>query len=194
MTSRLAFCALLLGAAPAMATTVVRASFEDLAQVSDVVLHGVVRAVDDELATSPTGPFRTAVEIEVLAVLKGAGRSTLRLELPGGRAGNRVMRIPGMPHFAPGDEIVIFLEALPRGGFAITGLAQGLFRVDPSGGLTRDLRGLGLVDRSGLHVHAPLAAPGTLFELQERLREVAPCPGSWPSSSSWRRCRRSPSR
>jgi hypothetical protein len=84
------------------------------------------------------------------------------------------MRIPGMPRFAPGDEVVIFLEALPRGGFAITGLAQGVFRVEPSGGLTRDLRGLGLVDRSGLHVHAPLVVPTTLAELRSRLREVTP--------------------
>jgi len=158
-----------------MATTVLRASFDDLTRVSTVVLRGVVRAVDDQLATSPEGPFRTAVDIEIIDHLKGLdGQATLRLELPGGRAGNRVMRIPGMPRFFPGDEIVIFLEALPRGGYAITGLAQGVFRVRANGGVDRDLRGLGIVDARGGHVHALPVVPTTLAELELRVREVTP--------------------
>ena len=135
----------------AHATTVRRASVAELARSSSIVFHGVVRKVNDHLATSKDGPFRTALEIEVLEILKGRHADPIfSLTLPGGRAFDRVMRIPGMPIFAPGDEVVLMLER-HTSGFALTGLAQGVFRIDRSSGsaiAARDLSGLHVLDLS----------------------------------------------
>ena len=91
---------LLLASAPAAATTVIRATLPELMKSSEVVVHGIVRHVDDQLATDKDGPFQTAVDLELVEVIKGldAGTRVLRLVLPGGRAFERTLRPsePGM--------------------------------------------------------------------------------------------------
>lgn len=152
---RVLLCVVSLGGwpRPASATTVIRAPLSQLAASSDVILHGLVRQVDDSLAVGPNGPFLTAIDIELREVLKGldSGTATFRLLLPGGRAFGRVMKIPGMPTFRVGQEVVVLLERHAR-GFALTGLGQGVFTIRREGPIAiaeRDLRGLELVGSVG---------------------------------------------
>jgi len=163
----------LLAAAPAHATTVRRAALADLVHSSAAIVHGVVRAVDDELAKGPDGPFRTAVEIDVVEALAGldADTKTLSLLLPGGRAFGRVMRIPGMPTLHVGDEVVLLLEATPL-GYIFTGLGQGVFYVDRSFDTPRVWRDLGDVLWLG-KAPADFGSVPTLDDLLAVLRTAA---------------------
>jgi hypothetical protein len=158
---------------PALAATVLRAGVPELAAASDLVVHGVVRVVDDAVSQ---GPFRTVVEVELLEVLKGRHTEpVLRLVLPGGRRGDLTMVVPGMPRFAPGDEVVLLLERTAR-GYAFAGLAQGVFKVDRGGRVpivTRDLRELDFVVPRKQPLPADLGPASRLDDLLQRLREVA---------------------
>ena len=142
-----------LGPGTLQAATVLHLSLEDMTRASGVVFHGVVKEVNDRVATSDAGPFRTVVHFEILEVLRGLPqeRRTFELEIPGGRGPRLVMRIPGMPKFSVGEEVLLFLEKY-SGGYALTGLAQGVYRIDRGeGGIlaSRDLTGLSLVAPSG---------------------------------------------
>lgn len=74
------------------------------------------------------------------------------------------MQIPGMPRFSPGDEVVLLLERGPR-GYALSGLAQGVFHVER--------------DADAARVHRPLAATA-LVDGQGRAAVPAPVPKTLP--------------
>ncbi len=72
----------------------------------------------------------TRVTVDVIEAVKGSAESTMQFVVAGGRVGDRVAWVPGMPRFEAGGEYVIFL----RDGYAqaadpITGVRQGIFRV-----------------------------------------------------------------
>jgi len=116
-------------------TVVQQIGLEELVEHSAVILNGIVRNVDEDLSTSCKGPFLTRVDLEVIKYWKGSFKPTFELTLPGGRACSLRMKIPGMPHFDPGQEVILFLEKTPK-GFVLTGLYQGVYWVkELSGGL-----------------------------------------------------------
>jgi hypothetical protein len=180
----------------ALATTVIEIDLDQMTTSSDLVLHGRVRDARVETVAGNERHLRTVVEIDVIEMLKGERtRTSVRLELPGGRLGKWAMLIPGMPTFVTGEELVLFLEALPKTearpeGFAITGLSQGKFAVTVGEGgvkqVKRNLDGLHfyqkpgaerLVEKSGpgrAHAHhAPKAAmPQTLLGLLGEVRTL----------------------
>jgi len=161
LPTALATIALLI-AASAAATTVIGASIAELAHSADVILYGVVRNVDAELAKTPDGPFRTAIEVEVLEPLKGLNKDQpiLSLLIPGGRGFGRVMHIPGMPQLQEGEEVILLLEETAL-SYAFAGLGQGVFRIDRSRGeprAWRDLSGMRLVGKKTELVEPTLGA------------------------------------
>ncbi len=181
---------------PAFATTVIEIDLDKMTSSSDVVVHGRVRDAHVEAVAGNERHLRTVVEIDVVELLKGERtRTSVRLELPGGRLGKWAMHIPGMPTFTTGEELVLFLEALPAtstrpDGFAITGLSQGKFVVTSNEAsvkqVKRNLDGLHfyqkpgaerLIEKSGptpVHSHAaPKAAmPQTLAGLLGEVRTL----------------------
>ncbi len=175
---------ILLSGADARATVVRRVSLAELVHSSAVIVHGVVRDVNPNLAKSSRGPFRTAVTLEVETIIKGlpAGTSEFTFVLPGGRAGDLEMRIPGMPRFAVGDEVVLLLERT-QSGYALAGLAQGVFRVerkDSQATVRQYLDDAAYVDSYGRP--APTTSgEHTLDALLSTLRELA---GSGSTSGS----------
>lgn len=161
--------AAMLFAVRAAATTVISASIAELAASADVILYGVVRTVDAELAKTPDGPFRTAIEIEILKPIKGLSedQQILSLLVPGGRGFGRVMKIPGMPQFQEGEEVVLLLEGTSL-GYAFAGLGQGVFRIERQSGeprVWRDLSGMRLVGKQ-----QQLGIEPTLVALLDYLR------------------------
>ncbi|MBT9557282.1 MAG: hypothetical protein IV100_14680 [Myxococcales bacterium] len=180
----------------ALATTVIEIDLDQMTSSSDLVLHGRVRDSRVESVAGNERHLRTVVEIDVIEMLKGERtRKSVRLELPGGRLGKWAMLIPGMPTFTTGEELVLFLESLPKTqtrpeGFAITGLSQGKFAVTVGEGgvqqVRRNLDGLNfyrkpgadpLVEKNGpvrAHAHpAPMAAmPQTLLGLLGEVRTL----------------------
>jgi hypothetical protein len=107
-----------------LATTLRLAPISELRAASELIVHAQVWNVDEQASG-----FQTAVALKVMQTLKGICDDTLTLLLPGGRSGGRTLRIPGMPIFAAGDEVVLLLERTAV-GWALTGLGQGVYRVD----------------------------------------------------------------
>lgn len=125
---------LLVCALPAQATVVRSASLRELATASTVIVHAVVRNVNAHVSQNAKGPFLTEVSLEIIEGIKGIkkDRGILHLTLPGGTAGDRTLRIPGMPVFSQHDEVVLLLEANAQGTLFPIGMAQGVFYVDRS--------------------------------------------------------------
>jgi hypothetical protein len=111
---------------PARAATFVAPSVEELARTSDVVVRG--RVVDVASRAAAGRRVVTEVEVAVESAWRGAPEATVRLVVPGGRAGGLALKVDSAPELAPGDEVVLFLS---RSGAAwrLNGQALGTFRV-----------------------------------------------------------------
>ena len=134
------------------ATTVLKISVEQMTLASHTIAHGVVVSSRAETIDGNPRHIRTIVVVDVKRLLRGqAGTRQLRLELPGGQVGPWAMKIPGMPSFTAGEEVVLFLEKTQK-NWALTGLSQGKFSVatDPKGKKTveRSLDGIHMMTRN----------------------------------------------
>ena len=123
----------------------------------------------------------THSEIEVSESLKGGPVTTVTISEPGGRVGDLEMRIEGMPHYQPGEEMVLFVYRTPIGLWRARGLGQGKYRIlaDPASGRRRvrgDVSGVALAEPA-----RPTAGRGTelrqldgmqLEDFKSRLREL----------------------
>ena len=133
--------------AQAQATVVLRVGLEEMTHASDVVFQGQVEAVD--VLTPSDGPITTRITLRAHTILKGADQfedGLLQIHLLGGRGPDHEIRVPGMPQFAKGEKVVLFLEKT-RDDFALTGLQQGVFRIqtDPKMGealVSRNISGI----------------------------------------------------
>ncbi len=146
---------ILLSSTPADATTVLRISLEKMTRASAVILHGTVASSQAVAVKGNERHIRTDVTIEITELVKGPkDMRRITLELPGGQLGKYAMKIPGMPSFTAGQEVVLFLEKTAQ-NWALTGLGQGKFTVyraaDGSKMVRRQLDGIHFVgyDSSG---------------------------------------------
>ena len=117
--------------APLSATTLVRASLDEMVAGNKSVVVGEV--VDSRSYWNADHSFiLTDVELAVADVAKGARRDNLTVTIMGGRVGDITTLIIAGPELIPGKSYVLFLneEQLP-GGRALTvrDLAQGTFEV-----------------------------------------------------------------
>ncbi len=146
----LAAAGLALGlSATASGTTVLPLSDEALASGADMVVIGVVTAVESAHYEIAPGVF-TEVEVRVEERMDGSvSTPTVLLRIPGGSSDERTILVPGMPHFELGEEVVIFLELLPQAfgpdagvAFIPHGLQQGVWRKVPDGWIRGEQEGL----------------------------------------------------
>ena len=125
----------LAAAVPAGATSVVLLPLARIAGAAARVVHatvGEVRAGRDD-----AGLPATWITLDVARTLKGGAERRIVFKqygvaepLPDGT----VARVPGLPRYAVGDEIVVFLRGESRCGFTSpVGLAQGVYRVEHHG-------------------------------------------------------------
>jgi hypothetical protein len=128
----LSVCALLVVTGHADATTMVKPmALEEVAKHATRIVHGTVTATT--AGRDEFGAPATWVTLEVKRTVKGAVGSTLTIKqfgvvdpLPDGT----VTRLPGMPRYTVGDEVVLFLWGDSRRGFTSpVGLEQGVYRV-----------------------------------------------------------------
>ena len=128
---------LLLGLS-ASATTMLRADLPELARTADAIVHGTVRRVESRWS----GDGRrivTDVEIQVSESLKGQAGGSVVVTQPGGRVGDIGQTVSGLASFAPGEEVVLFLERRGAQAFRVAGMAQGKYKVQRSEDGTRAL-------------------------------------------------------
>ena len=53
----------------------------------------------------------------------------LTVRLLGGSVGNLSSTVSGVPHFRPGEEVILFLQSTARGDYSIVSWVQGTFRI-----------------------------------------------------------------
>ena len=114
---------------PAHATTLRRASLDDLIQTSTSIVRGRVAAS----STTSQGPLAyTHYTVQVLDRWKGAVAGQVDVQVPQG---------DGAPQFAAGSEYVFFLWTGPSGANHVLGLSQGALDI------AKDAKGNTLVVR-----------------------------------------------
>ena len=161
--------AALLLSGPARAAVAVPSSVEELARDADAVVRGRVVSKTARFTPDHRRIF-TWVEVEPSSVWAGTAKGRVTVLVPGGVVGDIGQRVDGMPAFAQGEDVVVFLSGAEAGAFRVTGLAQGKFSVK-DGTATPDLSHM-------IFTEAPLRAgerrPGPMgvAELEQRVRSV----------------------
>ncbi|MCO5170858.1 MAG: hypothetical protein M9894_31400 [Planctomycetes bacterium] len=137
----------LLLATPALCTTVLRFSLDELIERADVIVHG--ECVGLAGRETPDGVV-TEVQLRVTEVLKGEPARTFTFTTYGGTTPKRGTFIAGSPQFEVGEELVLFLDRPNRHGYRMAiGMSQGKYTVREEGGrkvAIRNLAGLRLID------------------------------------------------
>src|SRR5262249_15156613 len=134
--ARRAIIALLAVAGPVRATTVLPVPLARVAGEAARIVHATV--LDVRSGRDADGLPATWITLDVARTLKGAATSRLIFKqygvadpLPDGT----VARVPGLPRYAAGEEIVLFLRGESRRGFTSpVGFGQGVYRVARRGG------------------------------------------------------------
>lgn len=126
----LAICCLLTAIAmPAGAASVRPLPLEQIIRDAATAFEGtcVGNRVERDAVTGMIATFTT---FEVRDVLKGEVAATHTIKQVGGKLGNEVFRIEGVPTFTPGQEYVVFLFGVSQAGFSSpVGLSQGQFLI-----------------------------------------------------------------
>jgi hypothetical protein len=113
-------------AAQAEAMVVVERDFHDLAQRAEQIVAGTVTEI--RTGTVAGAPI-TFVTVTDLTVMKGAAGDSITLEMYGGNDGEYAVKVPDMPSFSVGEEVVLFIAGNGRNVSPFVGVWQGVFRV-----------------------------------------------------------------
>lgn len=169
-------CATLLSGV-AFGTTLAQMDLNSLAHSAEIIVRA--RCIHSE-ARWESGSIWTFDDLDVIETFKGSRSKRLRIRLAGGRVGHLESKVESVPHFAPGEELVLFIEHTSAGDYGITGWAQGTFRVH------HDATGEALLTQDSSHFHvfdARTRQFGTagirnisLSEFRERLSAVLDAP------------------
>ena len=160
-------------AGQAAATTLQRFDLQSLTVSAERVFHGSCIAAEGELID---GIPYTTYRFAVAETVKGEGEAETMVRLIGGLHEGRRFDLVGMPSFAPGEEVVLFLTAPDRRGNPWpVGLSQGKFAVSrgvaKSVVVTQAASDAVLLDGAGVARKDAVEAAGPR-PLDEFLREV----------------------
>lgn len=112
------------------ATTLAPLTFGDQVASAEMIFRGRVLAVDAEKRKRGGGEIIVSrVRFETLETYKGEPQAKETLEFLGGRVGDEEMLIEGMPRFAVGDEVVLFVGADRNVVCPVVGWAEGALEV-----------------------------------------------------------------
>ena len=150
-TSRTGAALLLLLPYLALATIVPRLDLQQLARSSELIVHGrVLRHWSDWDRAHQF--IWTHYLLQVTEPLKGRLSAAITVSEPGGAVAGTRMRVPSLPEYADGEEVVVFLERTPLGYWRCRGWGQGKYTVVAREGvkcIRTNLRGLAFADRPG---------------------------------------------
>ena len=174
---------LLLGVVPTLEATMVRPlSLQEMADRAERIFLGQVREVRE--GEDEHGVPITFVTFTVSRSLKGQVPQQLTIKQLGGRSGGgKILRIPGLPSYQEGEEVVLFLHGTSSGGFTSpVGLGQGKYAVFRQGAkfmVTNELSNAGLKEPLQSYGEVPpsvrsakLLERGGSMELKEFLSMV----------------------
>jgi hypothetical protein len=166
---------LLLGSAPARATTVVSLSESEMTEQAEWIGVGQVASARSEWIGRR---IWTVLELQVSETLKGTSAPSVTVVVPGGTDTRRGLAyiVPGVAPFIPkGARMMIFgrKTELVAGAFHPIGLVQGLFfiQVDTQG-VDRAARDLSLVKVQAEGSGSGPGASERLAEMRERVQAL----------------------
>jgi len=122
----MALATAIVAGAGASATTLMHMSVARMTEAADAIVHAQCVA---STTGWDAGEIWTFTSFQTLEVWKGAAAGHITVRLLGGRAGNLTSSVTGVPHFQPGEEVVLFLQASGRGDYSIVSWVQGTFRI-----------------------------------------------------------------
>jgi hypothetical protein len=142
----------------AQAATVERLNLDDLVKKASRIVVGKV--TDSRTFWSSNGKLiLTSYTIDVQETIKGAASRTVELTMVGGKMGDLILYVSGMPSFAQGEDAVVFVEN--SGGYStVVGLGQGKFTIS-NGEVSNNVTGLAFPDG---HPGQPLKMPLSSFK------------------------------
>lgn len=112
----------------AHAATVLHMDLKTLSKEADAI---VVASVVDVQTEVREGRVFSKATFQTEEVWKGQPLDTFSIRYLGGRHGDLVTRVPGLPMFTEGSREILFLESHPRHkSWAVLGLEQGRFVLD----------------------------------------------------------------
>jgi PKD repeat protein len=117
-------CVLLMVAGLASATTIVMPADEQLIAKAPIIVDGTVVSSQ---AVERNGRIWTETTVSVERTLKGEVGRTITVREIGGELGDRVTRVYGTPEFTAGEQVLLFLDAHPHGGYRTVDLFVGKF-------------------------------------------------------------------
>jgi hypothetical protein len=124
---RTALIALVLAIAAATnATTLERMSLQKMAVAAPVIVR--TRCVANSVAREE-GEIWTFTSFDVEETWRGSPPARITVRLLGGSMGDLTSHVSGVPRFAPGEDVVLFLQPTSRGDYSIVSWEQGTFRV-----------------------------------------------------------------
>jgi hypothetical protein len=110
----------------ASATTLARLSFSQLVDHSSTIARA--RCVSS-ITLMERGEIWTDTTFEVVRRDKGFPASPMVVRMPGGTFEHLNSHVDGTPGFRAGEEVYLFLTAVPGRPFYIVGWSQGTFRI-----------------------------------------------------------------
>ena len=107
-------------------TTIERMSLSTLARTAPIIVRARCLA---NAASWDAGEIWTFASFSTEEEWKGPVPEQFRVRLLGGRVGPLTSAVSGVPHFQPGEDVLLFLEPSGRGDFRVTSWVQGTFRI-----------------------------------------------------------------
>jgi hypothetical protein len=127
-------------AAPAFAVSyVVPADHVEVERSKAIVVGHVLRS---HVESSPRFGIETVTDVILEETIKGSVGGVIQIHEPGGVLGDQAYMIPGVPVFAEGDRILLFLHQRENGEYCVNDLQLGSFH------FTKDVAGRDLVIRN----------------------------------------------
>jgi hypothetical protein len=120
------FAALVICCAGDRATTLLRMSLARMSHASKAIVRA--RCVESS-AKWERGEIWTFTSFETEEIWRGSPPAHFTVRLLGGRSGNLTANVAGVPRFAAGEDVILFLEPAARGDFTIVGWEEGTFRI-----------------------------------------------------------------
>lgn len=112
------------------ATSVVPPDFPELVAEADAIYRGRVTAVEARRVPRDSGSvIKTFVTVAVQRTLKGAAQPEVTLEFLGGRIGDEILEVSGVPTFTVGQQGIVFVQQNGRQFCPLVRVGHGRFRI-----------------------------------------------------------------
>jgi len=113
-------------AAPAGATTLERMSLEKMAVAAPVIVRA--RCAGNSVWRDE-GEIWTFTSFDVEETWRGSPPAHVVVRLLGGSLGDITSHVSGVPRFASGEDVILFLQPTSRGDYSVVSWEQGTFRI-----------------------------------------------------------------